>query len=71
VTVTAGGKELSQQLVEVTLEPGKQYSVSIVVNKEESRSSSPAKSRTGPTAVRSTGDRPVLRGEAGGRLFHL
>ena len=35
VTVTAGGKELSQQLVEVTLEPGKQYSVSIVVNKEE------------------------------------
>ncbi len=35
VVVTAGGKELSQQLVEVTLEPGKQYSVSIVVNKEE------------------------------------
>ena len=35
VTVTAGGKELSQQLVEVTLEPGKQYSVSVVVNKEE------------------------------------
>ena len=35
VVVTAGGKELSQQLVEVTLEPGKQYSVSVVVNKEE------------------------------------
>ncbi len=35
VVVTAGGKELSQQLVEATLEPGKQYSVSIVVNKEE------------------------------------
>ena len=35
VVVTAGGKELSQQLVEVTLEPGKQYSVSIIVNKEE------------------------------------
>ena len=35
VAVTAGGKELTQQLVEVTLEPGKQYSVSVVVNKEE------------------------------------
>ena len=35
VVVTAGGRELSQQLVEVTLEPGKQYSVSVVVNKEE------------------------------------
>ena len=35
VVVTAGGKELSQQLVEVTLEPGKQYSVSVIVNKEE------------------------------------
>ncbi|MBR3387016.1 MAG: fimbrillin family protein [Bacteroidales bacterium] len=35
VIVTAGGKELSQQLAEATLEPGKQYSVSIVVNKEE------------------------------------
>ena len=35
VVVTPGGKELSQQLVEVTLEPGKQYSVSVVVNKEE------------------------------------
>lgn len=33
--VTAGGKELTQQLAEATLEPGKQYSVSIVVNKEE------------------------------------
>ena len=35
VVVTAGGKELSQQLAEATLEPGKQYSISIVVNKEE------------------------------------
>ena len=35
VVVTAGGKELSQQLAEATLEPGKQYSVSIIVNKEE------------------------------------
>lgn len=34
VAVTAGGKELSQQLVETTLEAGKQYSVSIVVNKD-------------------------------------
>ena len=35
VVVTAGGKELSQTLAEATLEPGKQYSVSIIVNKEE------------------------------------
>lgn len=35
VAVIAGGKELSQQLVETTLEAGKQYSVSIVVNKDE------------------------------------
>ena len=35
VKVTVGGKELSQQLAEANLEPGKQYSVSIVVNKEE------------------------------------
>ena len=35
VAVTAGGKELTQQLSEATLEPGKQYSVSIVVNKDE------------------------------------
>ena len=35
VVVTAGGKELSQQLAEATLEAGKQYSVSIVVNKDE------------------------------------
>ena len=35
VVVTAGGKELSQQLAEATLEPGKQYSVSVIVNKEE------------------------------------
>ena len=35
VIVTAGGKELSQQLAEVTMEAGKQYSVSIVVNKDE------------------------------------
>ena len=35
VAVTASGKELSQQLAEATLEPGKQYSVSIVVNKDE------------------------------------
>ena len=35
VVVTAGGKELTQQLAEATLEPGKQYSISIVVNKEE------------------------------------
>ena len=35
VTVTAGGKELTQQLAEATLEPGKQYTVSIIVNKDE------------------------------------
>ena len=35
VVVTAAGKELSQQLAEATLEPGKQYSISVVVNKEE------------------------------------
>ncbi len=35
VKVTVGGKELSQKLAEANLEPGKQYSVSIVVNKEE------------------------------------
>ena len=35
MAVTAGGKVLTQQLVEATLEPGKQYSVSVVVNKEE------------------------------------
>ena len=35
VAVTAGGKELSQQLAEATLEPGKQYSVSVIVNKDE------------------------------------
>ena len=35
VVVTASGKELSQQLAEVTLEPGKQYSVSVIVNKDE------------------------------------
>ena len=35
VKVTAGGKTLTQQLAEVTLEPGKQYTVSVVVNKEE------------------------------------
>ena len=34
VAVTVGGKELSQQLVETTLEAGKQYSVSIVVNED-------------------------------------
>jgi uncharacterized protein (TIGR02145 family) len=33
--VTAGGKVLSQQLAEASLETGKQYSVSIVVLKEE------------------------------------
>jgi uncharacterized protein (TIGR02145 family) len=33
--VTAGGKELTQELAEATLESGKQYSVSIIVNKEE------------------------------------
>ena len=35
VTVTAGGKELTQQLAEATLEPGKQYTVSVIVNKDE------------------------------------
>ena len=35
VAVTAGGKELSQKLAEATLEPGKQYSVSVIVNKDE------------------------------------
>ena len=35
VIVTAGGKEISQQLAEVTLEPGKQYTLSVVVNKED------------------------------------
>ena len=35
VMVTAGGKELSQKLAEATLEPGKQYSVSVIVNKDE------------------------------------
>jgi len=35
VKVTAGGKTLTQQLTEVSMEPGKQYSLSMVVNKEE------------------------------------
>ena len=35
VKVTAGGKTLTQQLTEVSLEPGKQYSLPMVVNKEE------------------------------------
>ena len=35
VAVTAGGKEHTQKLAEATLEPGKQYSVSVVVNKED------------------------------------
>ena len=35
VKVTAGGKTLTQELTEVSLEPGKQYSVSMIVNKEE------------------------------------
>jgi uncharacterized protein (TIGR02145 family) len=35
VKVTVGGKVLTQQLAEVSLEAGKQYSVSIVVNKDE------------------------------------
>ena len=35
VKVTAGGKTLSQQLAEVTLEAGKQYTVSLVLNKDE------------------------------------
>ena len=33
--VTVGGKELTQQLAEATLETGRQYSVTIGVNKEE------------------------------------
>jgi uncharacterized protein (TIGR02145 family) len=35
VAVTAGGKEMTQKLSEATLEAGKQYSVSVVVNKDE------------------------------------
>ena len=35
VTVTAGDKELTSTLVESTLEPGKQYTLNVVVNKEE------------------------------------
>ena len=35
VAVNVGGKELEQQLAEATLEPGKQYSVSIVVNEDK------------------------------------
>ena len=35
VKVTAGGKTLTRQLAEVTLEPGKQYTISAVVNKDE------------------------------------
>ena len=35
VKVTAGGKTLTKQLAEVTLEAGKQYSLSAVVNKDE------------------------------------
>ena len=35
VKVTAGGKTLTQELVEVSLEPGKQYTVSMIVNKED------------------------------------
>ena len=35
VKVTAGGKTLTQQLEQATLEPGKQYSLSVVVNKQE------------------------------------
>lgn len=35
VKVTAGGKTLTQDLAEVSLEPGKQYTVSMIVNKEE------------------------------------
>ena len=35
VAVTVAGKEITQQLAEATLEAGKQYSVAIVVNKEE------------------------------------
>ena len=35
VKVTAGGKTLTQEIGQVSLEPGKQYSLSMVVNKEE------------------------------------
>ena len=35
VKVTAGGKTLTRQLAEVTLEAGKQYTISAVVNKDE------------------------------------
>ena len=35
VKVTAGGKTLTQELAEATLEPGKQYTVSMVVKKDE------------------------------------
>ena len=35
VKVTVGGKTLTQQLEQATLEPGKQYTLSVVVNKEE------------------------------------
>ena len=35
ILVTYGGKEVSQQLAEVSMEPGKQYTVSVVVNKED------------------------------------
>ena len=35
VKVTAGGKTLTQELTEVSLEPGKEYSLSMVVKKDE------------------------------------
>ena len=35
VKVTVGGKTLTQELAEVSLEPGKEYSLSMVVKKEE------------------------------------
>lgn len=35
VIVTAGGKQLKQTLAETTFEPGKQYSVSVIVNKDD------------------------------------
>ena len=35
VKVTVGGKTLTQELTEVTMEPGKEYSLSMVVKKEE------------------------------------
>ena len=35
VKATVGGKTLTQTLEQVTLEPGKQYTLSVVVNKEE------------------------------------